>query len=134
MVERRSLSPEEVGERVSAILVAAERDARAVIEASHREPAADRDTPTLAELAREVDALARRLEALERAVVALARPASPRPVAQWHDRRTAADPAARVRAIELALAGYSREAIARELAASMDAADIERLLDEVLTG
>jgi hypothetical protein len=134
MAERRGVSPEEVGERVSAILAAAERDARAVIDAGQREVAAGHDAPTLAELAREVSELGMRLEALERAVVALARPSATRPVAQWRDRRATADPAARVRAIELALAGYSREAIANELAASMAADDVERLLDEVLTG
>jgi hypothetical protein len=42
------------------------------------------------------------------------------------------DAASRVRAIELALAGYARDAIARELASSMPAAEIETLLDEVL--
>jgi hypothetical protein len=134
MHERRRLSPEEVRARVSGILAAAEREARAVIEAAHRELAEGPEAPTLAELARAVGELAARLDALERTVAAQARPAVPPPVAHWRDRCTAADPAARVRAIELALAGHSREAIACELATSMAADDIERLLDEVLTG
>ena len=42
--------------------------------------------------------------------------------------------AARVRAIDLALAGYSREAIANELSTSLNRAQVESLLDEVLVG
>jgi hypothetical protein len=126
----RVLSPEEVGARVSAILEAAERDARAVIDAAHREAAErERGPLTLEELTREVDELRTRVAALERAIAAPEGPsAPPRPP----ERRPAIDPAARVLAIELALAGNSREAIARELASSMACEDIERLLDEVL--
>jgi hypothetical protein len=40
--------------------------------------------------------------------------------------------AVRVRVIELALAGYPRAAIARELAAVMAPGDVDALLDEVL--
>lgn len=40
--------------------------------------------------------------------------------------------AARVRAIDLALAGYSREAIANELSTSLHRPQVEALLDEVL--
>ena len=47
---------------------------------------------------------------------------------------SAAQDAARVRAIDLALAGYSREAIANELAVSMTRGDVEALLDQVLVG
>src|SRR5579871_5586257 len=142
--EAGALSPEEIGARVSAILEAAERDARAVIDAAHREAAARELEPiTLEELARELDALTARVEAIER-TLATAPPADAGdgdPVAAEgrppHERRgrraTSVDPAARVRAIELALAGYSREAIARELAASMPPAAVEGLLDEVLT-
>lgn len=42
--------------------------------------------------------------------------------------------AARVRAIDLALAGYTREAIANELAVSFERADVDALLDRVLVG
>ncbi len=42
--------------------------------------------------------------------------------------------AARVRAIDLALAGYTRESIANELAVSIERADIDALLDRVLIG
>jgi hypothetical protein len=155
----RALTPEEVGARVSAILEAAERDARAVIEAAHRELEAPRREPlTLEELSREVVDLSARVAALERALPAAAAVAGPSPVvrdgmlagARTDDepvapraadasqerrlQRETVVPAARVRAIELALAGYSRPAIARELTASLSAAEIEGLLDEVLVG
>jgi hypothetical protein len=42
--------------------------------------------------------------------------------------------AARVRAIDLALAGYTREAIANELAVSIERDDVDALLDRVLVG
>lgn len=42
--------------------------------------------------------------------------------------------AARVRAIDLALAGYSRDAIANELSTSLARPEVEALLDEVLLG
>jgi hypothetical protein len=42
--------------------------------------------------------------------------------------------AARVRAIDLALAGYSREAIANELSTSLHRGQVELLLEEVLVG
>ena len=42
--------------------------------------------------------------------------------------------AARVRAIDLAVAGYGREVIANELATSLPRADVEALLDEILVG
>jgi len=132
----RALSPEEVGARVSAILEAAERDARAVIDAAHRELAArEQPEPTLEELARALDALSARVAALERSVAAAAVAASapPPPPAERPRRRAPIDPAARVRAIELALAGYSREAITDELAATMSPTDVEQLLDEVLS-
>ena len=129
------LSPEEVGARVSAILEAAERDARAVIDAAHREStaAAKRSGLTLEELARDVDELSARVAALERALLAEGGHGAGRS-AERALRRDPIDPAARVRAIELALAGCSREAIAQELASSMPPEDIERLLDEVLAG
>ena len=39
-----------------------------------------------------------------------------------------------MRAVEMALAGLSREAIAEELSKTMAAAEVERVLDEVLSG
>jgi outer membrane murein-binding lipoprotein Lpp len=136
----RALSPEEVGARVSAILEAAERDARAVIDAAQRDARSPvRAQTTLDQLATEVDALAARVSALERGLAQ--RPAhdagaaseTALPAAERRERRAAVvDAAARVRAIELALAGYSRDAIARELASTLPPAEIEGVLDEVL--
>jgi hypothetical protein len=121
------LGPEEVGARVSAILEAAERDARAVIAAAYREaPAPAAASTTLEDLAQALESLTKRVEAIERTLSAAPRvehasaPAPPR------------DDAVRVRAIELSLAGHSRVAIARELADVMPAEAVERLLDEVL--
>jgi len=127
----RGLSPEEVGARVSAILEAAERDARAVIAAAHQEVAAPPPPRTLEELAGELADLRARVEALEKELRERAA-ATPTAPAQRRERSGAVDPAARVRAIELALAGYSRDAIARELGTSMAPGDVEGLLDEVL--
>jgi hypothetical protein len=143
----RALSPEEIGARVSAILEAAERDARAVIDAAQREAEAPERAPgTLAELSAELDALAARVGALERTLAGRPRhdgaangaaggaAEATNPAAERRGRRAdVVDAAARVRAIELALAGYARDAIARELAASMPAAEVEGLLDEVLS-
>ncbi len=42
--------------------------------------------------------------------------------------------AARVRAIDLSLAGYTREAIANELAVSIERGEVDALLDRVLIG
>jgi hypothetical protein len=169
--ERRALSPEEVGARVSAILEAAERDARAVIDAAHREAVPPTGELTLERVAAELDALSGRVAALESALGAAPRAtASPSTVAeppstvaeppsavapphrtaarppsvaaqppQAADPRRVAEadavdptPAARVRAIELALSGYPRAAIARELAAVMSPQSVDSLLDEVL--
>ena len=124
------LGPEEVGARVSAILEAAERDARAVISAAYREqpqePAAG-----LGELAQTLARLEARVEALEQALAASASEGdvqAPQRVADVGAQ------VARVRAVELALAGLSREAIAAELSATMEPAEVERLLDDVLSG
>jgi hypothetical protein len=120
------LGPEEVGARVSAILEAAERDARAVISAAYRE---QRPEPVsgLDELAGEVARLAARVDALERALEAGGERAPQR----------AADvgaQVARVRAVEMALAGLSRAAIVAELSTTMAPAEVERVLDDVLSG
>ena len=120
------LGPEEVGARVSAILEAAERDARAVISAAYREqrpePAAGLD-----ELAGELARLAARVAALEQALEAGAERA-PQRVADVGAQ------VARVRAVEMALAGLSREAIVAELSTTMSPAEVERVLDDVLSG
>jgi len=136
----RALSPEEVGARVSAILEAAERDARAVIDAAHRDAPAV-EAATIDELAQVLSALSARVEALERSLENGAAPRRPTPLPvpaavparDPRSHRAAADHAARVRAVELALAGYSRDAIARELTASLPAGEIDALLDEVLS-
>ena len=133
------LTPEEVGARVSAILAAAERDARAVIAASHRPAPAPRapeprPAETLAELASAVELLAARVEALERTIGSDApREHPPAPAREVHGPPVS-EPAARVRAIDMALAGYSREAISRELEQLLTPAEVDRLLDEVLAG
>src|SRR5579872_6233183 len=126
----QQLGPEEVGARVSAILEAAERDARAVIAAAYREAAAAPAAPaTLEDVAQALEALSRRVDAIERAIGATPRTApAPEPA------RAPRDDAVRVRAVELSLAGHSREGIARELTGTMAPADVERLLDEVLAG
>ena len=135
------LTPEEVGARVTAILAAAERDARAVIAASHRPAPAPRapeprPAETLAELATALELLAARVEALERTIgsdAAREHAASPAPAREVHEAPVS-EPAARVRAIDMALAGYSREAISRELELLLAPAEVDRLLDEVLAG
>ena len=131
--ELGELGPEEVGARVSAILEAAERDARAVIAAAYREQGAPPQPEGVAQpegvedLARELARLEARVEALEHAVGAQPPAPAPPPAAE-----AAAEVAARVQAVELALAGLPREAIARELSRTLDAAAVERLLDDVL--
>lgn len=124
------LGPDEVGARVSAILEAAERDARAVISAAYREQPQE-PTTGLDELAKEVARLAERVEALEQALGASAAEGGERSPQRVADIGVQV---ARVRAVELALAGLSREAIAAELSATMAPADVERVLDDVLSG
>jgi hypothetical protein len=58
------------------------------------------------------------------------RPATPAPVLTEAESSQLA--AARVRAIDLALAGYSREAIANELSTSLHRTQVEMLLEDVL--
>jgi hypothetical protein len=126
------LGPEEVGARVSAILEAAERDARAVIAAAYREAAPPAAPATLEELAEALQALSRRVDAIERTISAS--PQTERARAEDQPARPPREDAVRVRAIELSLAGHSRAAIAHELAGTMAPADVDRLLDEVLAG
>jgi hypothetical protein len=149
--EAHRLTAEEVGARVGAILAAAEREARELIASARREaPPAPPPAPsvaTLDDLAHALERLtarfdgfelatAARIEELERelrAAIAAADPVveSP-PAATPEPERSPAEAAARVRAIDLALAGYSREAIANELAVSMPRVEVEALLDQVL--
>jgi len=123
------LSPEEVGARVSAILEAAERDARAVISAAYREQPAPE--AGLDELVRQVALLATRVEALEHALSVTAPEVGERAPQRAADAGTQA---ARMRAVELALAGLSREAIAKELSGTLPPAELALLLDDVLSG
>lgn len=148
--------------RVAAILSAAERDARAVVEAARREayesrqdrgaldglPAAPEHhaggAPGLAALAGvtgALEALGRRVSAVERTIDARfellwraiaardgdgASAPTPAPVGDLAAR------AERLRAVDLALRGFSRAQIAAELRSTMGEAEIERLLDSVL--
>jgi hypothetical protein len=146
------LTADEVGARVGAILGAAEREAREIITAARREtPAPVESGATIDDLVHALERLGARLDAFELATAArieeLARQlresaaagsaepsvAAPPPV-EAEPEDSAAQDAARVRAIDLALAGYSREAIANELAVSMTRGDVETLLDQVLVG
>jgi hypothetical protein len=135
---------------VGAILGAAEREAREIIASARREEPATATPPsgaTIDDLSRALERLSARFDAFELATAARieelerelrsAVPAaeavlegSPAPTPERE--ASAAEGAARVRAIDLALAGYSREAIANELAVSMPRADVEALLDHVL--
>lgn len=132
-----SLTPDDVATRVSEILAAAERDARAVIEAAHRAPAPPPRASTIEELSAAVEDLAARVAAIERAS-GLEAPAEAAQPAPDDERRVPAarpprpEAAARVVAIDLALAGYSRDVIADELGSSLTRDEVDRLLDEVL--
>ena len=152
------LTADEVGARVGAILGAAEREAREIITAARRETPAPVASggATIDDLVRALERLGARLDAFElataarieelarqlRAAAAPAEPSvapaepgvAPVPPVEAEPEDSAAQDAARVRAIDLALAGYSREAIANELAVSMTRGDVEALLDQVLVG
>jgi hypothetical protein len=145
--EADRLTAEEVGARVGAILDAAEREAREIIASARREvpPAAVIPSgATIDDLARALERLVARFDAFELATAArieelgseLRSAAAGEPVAEAPAAPTPEDSptagAARVRAIDLALAGYSREAIANELSVSMPRGDVEALLDHVL--
>lgn len=149
------LSPEEVGARVTAILSAAEQDAREIIEAARRDSSADRreadssiehdgpDTQALAELTRALDSLSSRVSAFEHAIDArlevlwraIAPTGEPTEMIAA-GRRSAAEsavaPAERLRAVDLALRGFSRAQIAAELRSTLAEPQIEQLLDDVL--
>ena len=155
--ESDRLTAEEVGARVGAILATAENEAREVIAAARRDASAADSVPSsgaaIDELTRTLERLNERFDAFELALGAqlaelarAVRAAGPAeaPLARrtsaarepeespGEQEESPADTAARVRAIDLALAGYSREAIANELAVSMSRGDIETLLDQVL--
>ncbi len=145
--EADRLTAEEVGARVGAILGAAEREAREIIASARREAppaAAIPSGATIDDLARALERLVARFDAFELATAArieelgrelgarapAGEPLAPLATPTPEDSPTAG--AARVRAIDLALAGYSREAIANELSVSMPRGDVEALLDHVL--
>ena len=149
--EGHRLTPEEVGERVGAILSDAEREAREIIASARREGGGDGEGATLADLTHVLERLSARFDAFELATaaqieelgrqlresIATAVPRQeadtpkPGPHARPEDD-TPALAAARVRAIDLALAGYSREVIANELATGLERAQVEALLEEIL--
>jgi len=137
------LSPEEIATQVAAILRAAERDARATIEAARRLPELGEPAETLearsngsdlhlreslGELTGAVEGLTRRVDALE---AGLERGAV---VSRPDQGSSKARPgrAERLRVVDLALRGMTRAQIAEELRASLSEREIERLLDEVL--
>ena len=156
--EGRRLTAEEVGARVGAILGDAEREAREIIAAARRE-GVNASLPhagaTLDDLTHALEHLSARFDAFELATaaqieelgrqlrdtlagaaaapaqieVAAVRSPSPRQPALQETSELAA---ARVRAIDLALAGYSRDVIANELASSLERAQVEALLTDVL--
>ena len=149
--EADRLTAEEVGARVGAILGAAEREAREIIASARREappPPAAAAVPsgaTIDDLARALERLSARFDAFELATAAriealaydLGSPvAAADPVAEALAAPAAEEApavgAARVRAIDLALAGWTREAIANELSVSMPRGEVEALLDQVL--
>jgi hypothetical protein len=159
--EGHRLTAEEVGARVGAILSDAEREAREIIASARRDgidaslpPQQSRGGATLDDLTHALDRLSARFDAFELSTAAqigeLGRQLSdalageivpvPRSALEPPPPRTSAPrgeessqfAAARVRAIDLALAGYSRDAIANELSTSMQRPEVEALLDEVL--
>ena len=148
------LTPAEVGARVTAILSAAQREAVEIIEAARREAlgaeraaAGDEGVASangLLAVVRALESLSSRLGAFERAVDArlevLWRAVSP-PAPASSDagapRPTPGDGAVvaraeRLRAVDLALRGFSRAQIAAELRATLADAQIEQLLEDVL--
>jgi hypothetical protein len=161
--EGHRLTAEEVGARVGAILGDAEREAREIIAAARRDgvdaslpPRQEHGGATLDDLTRALERLSARFDAFElataaqiedlgrqlRAALAGVEPASapPEPPAAHTSLRgpvveeTSQLAAARVRAVDLALAGYSRDAIANELSTSLQRPEVELLLDDVLVG
>jgi hypothetical protein len=157
--EGHRLTADEVGARVGAILSDAEREAREII-ASARQQGSPPDTgATIEDLAHALEQLNARFDTFELATAAqienlgrqlreslTAARVAPCPEAavpaEVAPDEQAAPPSqveespelasARMRAIDLALAGYSRERIASQLAGKLEHPQVEALLDEVL--
>ena len=159
--EGPALTPQDVSARVGEILGAAEREAREILAAARGEDAESgqrSETTTLQDLARALERLSLRFDAFELFTAArieeLGRSATsgvaPPPAAESAPPPAQFDPmlaaaaatperedtpelaAARVRAIDLALAGYTRDSIANELAVSIERAEVDALLNRVL--
>jgi hypothetical protein len=158
------LTAQDVSARVGEILGTAEREAREIIAAARgeddAEPSVDELHTTIDDLARALERLSLRFDAFELATAAqieelgraahaavsstpagagppAAFPLDPdlaAPVAFAEREQTPQLASARVRAIDLALAGYTRESIANELAVSIERAEVDALLDRVLVG
>lgn len=158
------LSAQDVSARVGEILGAAEREAREIVAAARGDEDSQSRTTSLSttidDLARALERLSLRFDAFELATASqieeLGRAAhaaasagalsEPAPAAFQFDpllAEAAALPerestpelaAARVRAIDLALSGYTRESIANELAVSIERTEVDALLDRVLIG
>jgi len=157
------LTAQDVSARVGEILGAAEREAREIIAAARGEDLEEpvgRPDATLDDLARALERLslrfdafelftAARIEELGRAVhsgavaTPAAEPTATTPPFDPAIAAAAAAPqredtpeleAARVRAIDLALAGYTRDSIANELAVSLGRIEVDALLERVLIG
>jgi hypothetical protein len=158
------LTAQDVSARVGEILGTAEREAREIIAAARgeddSEPAARELHTTIDDLARALERLSLRFDAFElatasqieelgraahAAATATISPEQPPPAVQFDPVMTAAAAtperedtpqlaAARVRAIDMALAGYTRDSIANELAVSIERDEIDALLDRVLIG
>ena len=158
------LTPQDVSTRVGEILGTAEREAREIIAAARGDDVGEQPLGTLDatidDLARAVERLSLRFDAFELATAAQieelgravhaaagAPAAAEAPSPGFQFDPTAAEAAAilereqtpqlasaRVRAIDLALAGYTRESIANELAVSLERGEVDALLDRVLIG
>jgi hypothetical protein len=158
------LTPQDVSARVGEILGTAEREAREIIAAARGDDDGGRATDTLdatlVDLASALERLSLRFDAFELATAAqmeelgrAVHAAASAPAAAeatppgFQFDPTAAEAAAvpereqtpqlasaRVRAIDLALAGYTRESIANDLAVSLERGEIDELLDRVLIG
>lgn len=158
------LTPQDVSARVGEILGTAEREAREILAVARgeddSEPLAAALNTTIDDVARALERLSLRFDAFELATAAqieeLGRAAhaaagaapsaaSPSPAPRFDPVLTAAAAtpereatpmlaAARVRAIDLALSGHSRESIANELAVSIERGEVDALLERTLLG
>jgi hypothetical protein len=153
--EGHRLTAEEVGERVGAILSDAEREAREIIASARQEGSHPSSGASVEDLAQALEQLSARFDAFELATAAriedlgrqlreslTAVRVAPSAEAEVAPHDPAPPPAereeppevasARMRAIDLALAGYSRERIASQLASGLEHSQVEALLDQVL--